>query len=307
MIEVPNTKMMIGVVEDVNDPEQMGRVRVRVYGFHTEFKEVLPTDMLRWYSCLMNNSAATSGIGHSPTGYVQGSTVMGFFLDPDCQNAMVMGALPGKPEQYANMVMGFNDPDGMYPRFIDEPDVNRLARDGEPHQLRELREHNRILDIQGPLRMGTWEEPPYINEAQYPKNHVHESESGHIHEIDDTPGNERLHEYHRTGTYKEINAQGDQVVKVVGDGYEIIAGDKYMNVRGTCHVTFESNVQTYIKGDYLMQIDGNKREVVLGSVEEYYKDQRIEVKGTQDTHAGNSKVNAGIHDVQAGIINLNEG
>ena len=35
---------------------------------------------------------------------------------------------------------------------------------------------------------------------KYPFNHVHETESGHIIELDDTPDYERIHLYHRTGT-----------------------------------------------------------------------------------------------------------
>ena len=34
------------VVEDHNDPEQIGRVKVRCLGIHTEDKETLPTDDL---------------------------------------------------------------------------------------------------------------------------------------------------------------------------------------------------------------------------------------------------------------------
>ena len=35
----------------------------------------------------------------------------------------------------------------------------------------------------------------------YPKNHVYETESGHIKEFDDTEGAERIHEYHKSGTF----------------------------------------------------------------------------------------------------------
>ena len=43
--------------------------------------------------------------------------------------------------------------------------------------------------------------------AQYPFNHVRETESGHIQEFDDTPGRERIHEYHRAGTFYELPAE----------------------------------------------------------------------------------------------------
>ena len=38
----------VGVVEDRNDPEQLGRVRVRCLGWHTEDLSALPTAELPW-------------------------------------------------------------------------------------------------------------------------------------------------------------------------------------------------------------------------------------------------------------------
>lgn len=88
----------------------------------------------------------------------------------------------------------------------------------------------------------SWSEPPPFSlyGAKYPYNHVHESESGHLIEIDDTPGKERLHRYHRTGTYEEIGSLGQRIVKVVNENfhmglnndYTAIMGNKYENISG---------------------------------------------------------------------------
>ena len=83
-------------------------------------------------------------------------------------------------------------------------------------------------------------QPSSISRAKYPYNHVHESESGHLIEIDDTPGFERLHRYHRTGTYEEIGSLGQRVVKVVNENfhmglnndYTAVMGNKYENISG---------------------------------------------------------------------------
>jgi LAS superfamily LD-carboxypeptidase LdcB len=87
----------IGVVEDRNDPIQLGRVRVRVYGYHTQDKIKLPTIDLPWaYSIQPMNSATSGGIGSSPTGPIEGTWVVGFWRDPDFyQEPMVFGTLPG--------------------------------------------------------------------------------------------------------------------------------------------------------------------------------------------------------------------
>ena len=88
----------------------------------------------------------------------------------------------------------------------------------------------------------SWSEPhpASLYGAKYPYNHVHESESGHLIEIDDTPGKERLHRYHRTGTYEEIGSLGQRIVKVVNENfhmglnndYTAILGNKYENITG---------------------------------------------------------------------------
>ena len=113
---------------------------------------------------------------------------------------------------------------------------------------------------------GTWDEPhpkaiessadPYTS-GQYPYNHVFESESGHIIEIDDTPGGERLHREHMSGTFEEIHPKGDKMVKIIGDNYEIIAGDSKVLINGSVNLTIEGSVRELIKGDYVLEVEGN--------------------------------------------------
>ena len=60
-----------GVVEDRHDPLYLGRVRVRVYGLHTDDKTLIPTPDLPWSDVLMSvSSPALSGLGMSPHGLV---------------------------------------------------------------------------------------------------------------------------------------------------------------------------------------------------------------------------------------------
>ena len=87
----------IGVVEDRNDPQKLGRVRVRCLGYHTENKVDLPTTDLPWASPVLPiTSSGISGIGQSPLGLVEGSWVVGFFRDSTyAQEPIVIGSLPG--------------------------------------------------------------------------------------------------------------------------------------------------------------------------------------------------------------------
>lgn len=89
-----NAGFWVGIVEDRQDPEQLGRVRVRVIGFHPENKADVPTESLPWATVLL---PVTSSPQTAPVGLVEGSTVCGFFLDgTSAQQPMVIGIISGK-------------------------------------------------------------------------------------------------------------------------------------------------------------------------------------------------------------------
>jgi hypothetical protein len=83
----------------------------------------------------------------------------------------------------------------------------------------------------------------------YPFNKVYESESGHIFEMDDTPGSERLHLFHRSGSFHEIHPNGDSVTKVVRDNYTSILRDNYVHIDGHCNVTIDKALKILVNAD----------------------------------------------------------
>ena len=85
----------IGVVEDRMDPLKMGRCRVRIFGYHGDDKNLLPTEDLPWAIPVQPIvSAAMSGVGITPVGVLTGTWVVGFFLDGnDGQQPAMMGTL----------------------------------------------------------------------------------------------------------------------------------------------------------------------------------------------------------------------
>ena len=93
------------------------------------------------------------------------------------------------------------------------------------------------------LSGGAWSEPPSPYNAQYPYNHVYESESGHIKEFDDTEGSERIHERHTSDSSYEIGPKGTKVTRVVKDNYEIISNDDFLHVKGTRRQTVDEGVR----------------------------------------------------------------
>ena len=244
-----------GVVEDRQDPLKAGRVRVRILGQHTENKIILPTEDLPWALVMLPVTASgVSGIGQSATGLLEGSWVFGFFRDGQFrQEPVILGSLPGRPTQGSNSsqgsVKGFSDPNGIYPKYVNEPDVNRLAVNNpdKPHPSLAIDAANRVTGIQA--YNSEWDQPASTYGAVYPYNQVYESESGHIVEFDDTEGAERIHIRHRTGTRLEITSNGDQLAITKGDNYIIIDGDSKVYIKGNSDITVQGDANIKAAGD----------------------------------------------------------
>jgi len=332
-----------GVVEDRGDPLKLGRVRVRILGYHTDNKQEgkgIPTTDLPWATPSQPiTSASINGIGTSPTGPVEGTWVFGFFRDgKNAQEPVIIGTFGGIPEDKPDTKLGFNDPNGVYPTQevkevapwhaeLNEPDTNRLAvndtekehpviqakKDARDKNATEIPRANNS-DSPRPSELGKitpdnvivdpekWTEPevPYVSSGEnkfpiYPKNHVRQSESGHIQEWDDTTDKDgvyrgRLHTYHKEGTFEEIHPDGTRVHKIVGDNYTVIgtstgdAKNDNIHIMGTCNITIDANANWYVKGNVEQQIDGDWNITCYGKKNEYVKKAVTEIyDDTQDT------------------------
>ncbi len=404
MTRYPNFSWWQGVVEDRNDPEQFGRYRVRIIGYHTLDKNILPTESLPWAIPMQPvTSAAISGVGSSPTGLVEGSTVIGFFVDgEDGQIPVIMGSFgvednvptiddkdtPESPESLAER--GFYDPNGKFPRRkelkisedeglldkvkgmvsdglggvldaegnkltalaegVDEVDVgknvlgeassSRLARGdmSENHYSLKGKRETRIgageddngiprgfaSKISGwnnkelpynhdndgeevPVSPGIyeptyWEEPhpqgSETSKSQYPYNHVRETESGHVFEVDDTPDAERIHEYHTAGTFREIQPDGTKVEKIVGEDYVIDLSNRYMYVKGNFDLMVEGDYNINVKGNKYEHISGHSYNTVMGNrLNKIQGHELVDTESTFSIHTvGNYNVQVGATD-----------
>ena len=86
-----------GVVEGRNDPLQMGRVRVRIFGYHSPLEMDIPSEDLPWAVVAMpTTSACTSGVG-STNGLVPGGWVLGIWKDDGqgFQIPLIIASVPG--------------------------------------------------------------------------------------------------------------------------------------------------------------------------------------------------------------------
>jgi len=107
--------------------------------------------------------------------------------------------------------------------------------------------------------------PENCYSPEYPFNHVTYTESGHLFEMDDTPGRERIRLLHRTTSFLDFQNNGNRIDNVVGKYYLMIDnnlessvfGDEIRNVGGIQNILInskgkksESVLKIKGKGDY---------------------------------------------------------
>lgn len=194
------------------------------------------------------------------------------------------------------VVMGFKDPKGKYPLYLNEPDTNKLARHEDIKKTivykKELAREKAVLTAAGK----TWDQAHIPYNASYPYNHVFMTESGHIMEFDDTQYSERVHIYHKSGTFIEIDANGTQVNRIVGDNYEILERNGHVYIKGTMDVTIDGDHNVKVNNAMNLEVVGNVNMKVTGNM-------NVDVAGTYNLKA--SGINLETHTGPMNIKSAN--
>lgn len=172
-------------------------------------------------------------------------------------------------DRTTNELIGFCDPNGKYPLrdHMNEPDTNRMARGITNSTAIAFKDASRTTQIPRALGSGTWDQPLAPFGGVYPYAKVFESESGHVNMVDDSPGNETVSTFHRKGTYTEVDANGTQVNKIVGDNYIIMDRNGSIYVSGSTQVTFGGYANINILGVADVEINGKTTVHVNDDVE----------------------------------------
>lgn len=248
-------KWFIGVVVDILDPEQLGRVRIRVFGLHDNVNLIQDED-LPWAQILVSpTSASLGGVGITPVGIAPDSYVIGFFVD-------------GEEAQFPIVLGTFHK---MQDRDPNKNDVNVLARGTNKLVKKPI----------GP-------EPDSAYNAQYPKNQVFESKSGHIIEIDDTDGDERIHIYHRAGTYIEIDSSGKLLIRSADSSIDVSGAKKDIYAKDT--ITIESETNIVMKAADSISLEAPQISIAGGSSTLALKDGTADLSSSSVSVKGSSSV-----------------
>lgn len=194
---------------------------------------------------------------------------------------------------------GFQDPNGVYPKYQEEQDTNRLA---SGNNLGRTIVTEKQADLKSGIRIangGTWNSPPVPYAGVYPYNHVTQYECGHVLEFDNTPEAERINIHHKAGTFIEMDASGTQVNRIMGDGYEIIDRNGFIYIKGACNLTVDGALNVRTDNVFNLEVSGAVNINV-------YNDANINVSGSTNMAVGgefNLKANK-INMESAGQFNL---
>jgi len=218
-----------GVVIDVSDPTESGRIRIKVYPMF----EHVDDDVLPWAIPADSTFGGSANVGSAAVPIVN-SHVFCFFENGDFRYPVYFASAPAIQN--------------------DVPDIPTLSRkdDGTVVAINAARSQN-VSDAFG----GTWSEPVSAYAATYPKNKVFRSETGIIIEIDDTPNNVRFHVYHPSGTRTEVDNSGNTVEHVAATKTTVIIGDDNIEVKGDQNTT--------VGGSHGVKVGSNGKVDIIGS------------------------------------------
>ena len=290
-------KNYYGVIESRADPKQLGRVRVRVLGIHTEDKVLLPTADLPW-ATVLSHDGSNSGLGTTPSFYVEGTWVLVDFFDEDMQEPYVIGGIPGVPSSLgATGTIGFQDPRGrpdddsksIYPVAAGVSDVHENARgsleaaspvardsirkpavpsaDFEGFDIPTVGSNLTVTGSTG----GTFDEPLVVDggtsdtvgtyQPVYPSNHVYSTEKGHLLEFDDTDDHQRIAITHSAGSYQEYSNDGTYVSHIVSRMFEVVSSDKSSLIEGDSIETIDKSLKLKVNK---LGASGNNYDIEIG-------------------------------------------
>lgn len=206
--------LFTGIVDDTNDPDKQGKIKVRILTMHgAEGKTSVQAGDLSWAIPIVPVTAdSTFGIGVAPVGITKGSYVMGFFADAN---------------------------EKTYPFVMGSWAVTGVKEDGSDHGVSV---YARGEDPVAKTYIAGVE-PVSQYAAEYPSNRVMTTKNGHVIEVDDTKGAERIHIYHAKGTYVEMNPDGSAVYKTNEDSYYISGKDALIHAEGDINITAKGMIR----------------------------------------------------------------
>ena len=244
--------IMFCTVEDVNDPEQLNRVRCRlpVHGN----KNQTPTNMLP----LAKTLAPSMGVGPNQGGgggqgglsVANGATVIALVNHDNHEDITILGVLPdnrtGKEiigasaGGQSSMALGGLKGGSTGGKHDPQSDMAKLVLKQAPASFPQIK-------------------------GKYPDTHINVSKSGMRNIIHDVGGETYQATVHPTGTFTEMQADGNYVTYTAKDRKEAIEGTYTVGSEGNLVIATNGSLQLKAKGNIIIEAEGDMREFVAKS------------------------------------------
>jgi len=142
----------------------------------------------------------------------------------------------------------FSDPKGVFPKreYANAPSVNLEARGIEQNEL-----------LIGGGDVGLDLELKDYPSSKAPLNQVRRTVSGHVQEVDDTPGRERMLFRHKTGAGVEMRSDGSVVINATNNIVRVAAGGEKVIIEGDGELVYHGNLKLKVDGDFDLNVGGN--------------------------------------------------
>jgi hypothetical protein len=189
----------------------------------------------------------------------------------------------GQEETLGVPIDGMQDPTGALPKrdYNYDVSINKAARGTKVNNL-----YVGGGDFGVPLNIAP-QRP-----SQYPCNQVQETTSGHVIELDDTPGGERVLLRHRKGAGVEMRADGSVVISALNNKVEVTGGDQTVIIEGNGNLVYHGNLNMKVSGDYNIDVGGNFNVNVAGNlVEQIEQNHRTTVTENSQYTTKGTKTN----------------
>lgn len=122
--------------------------------------------------------------------------------------------------------------------------------------------------------------------SQYPFCQTQESLSGHVIEIDDTRGIERLLIKHSTGSGVEMRSDGTIIISTMRNQITVVNGQQTIRVEGDARMQYDGNLDVTVSGDYTLNVKGNMVTNISGDIGETSKNKTTITGNKKDTANG---------------------
>ena len=165
---------------------------------------------------------------------------------------------------------GFQDPAGVFPRvdYAYESSINRAHRNRKRNELNTnggIPTLPRRRGVPDQIASAEFNNPPPKKLSKYPHNQVFETAGGHILELDDTLGNERILLRHQSGAGIEITPDGTVKISSTSDTHIMTGADQHLVVEGNAHLTYQGDLNVDVAGDYNLTC-GNFNQLIKGDL-----------------------------------------